>query len=215
MKRPIKALNAVRDGLYRDIADAVFSSVPMGRVLDVGAGQGLLALKIAEKNTRLKSYGIDISHKAVDAARASASKSGLANSVQFDVGDVCRLPYEDEFFDLVVSTFSLHHWPDKAAGLNEIYRVLKPGGEAWIYDHCKDPSPEARRQLQKDFGSLPAWFALAHLHFVSSALAVVQARSILEDSSLKYQEKRLEMHGIFLLLRLKKTGAVARQMKTR
>lgn len=209
MKRPIKALNAVRDGLYRDIADAVFSSVPMGRVLDVGAGQGLLALKIAEKNTRLKSYGIDISHKAVDAARASASKSGLANSVQFDVGDVCRLPYEDEFFDLVVSTFSLHHWPDKAAGLNEIYRVLKPGGEAWIYDHCKDPSLEARRQLRRDFGSLLAWFALAHLRFVSSALTVEQAWTILEDSSLKYQEKRLEMHGIFLLLWLKKTGAVA------
>ena len=189
--------------------------MPMGRVLDVGAGQGLLALKIAEKNTGLKSYGIDISQKAVDAARASASKSGLANALQFDVGDVCSLPYVDEFFDLIISTFSLHHWPDKAAGLNEIHRVLKPGGEAWIYDHCKDPSPEARRQLRRDFGNLPAWFALAHMRIVSSSLTWEEARSILEDPSLKYQEKRLEMNDIFLLLRLKKTGAVARQMKTR
>lgn len=200
---------SVRDRFYQDVADEVSDAVQQGHVLDVGTGRGLLPIKIAQKNGRLKVYGMDISNKAIDSARRDALASGLENAPQFDVGDVSTLPFEDKFFDLVVSTFSLHHWPDRMAGLNEIHRVLKPGGEAWIYDHCKDPSLEARRQLRRDFGSLLAWFALAHLRFVSSALTVEQAWTILEDSSLKYQEKRLEMHGIFLLLWLKKTGAVA------
>ncbi|MCU0637626.1 MAG: class I SAM-dependent methyltransferase [Methanothrix sp.] len=207
MHNPIKGLIAVRDSFYQDVADAVSDSVTIGNVLDVGTGRGLLVLKIAEKNSRLKAYGVDVSQKAVMAARANARKSGLANVPNFDVGDVCSLPYEDEFFALVVSTFSLHHWKDKAAGLNEIFRVLRPGGETWIYDHWKDPTPEARQELRRDFGRLAAWFALSHLRFVSSILTEKNATRVLEDPSLKFQEKRLEPCGIFLLLRLKKTGA--------
>ncbi len=209
MHNPIKGLTALRDSFYQDVADAVSDSVAMGNMLDVGTGSGLLVLKIAEKNSRLKVYGVDVSQRAVTAARANARKSGLANAPHFDVGDVCSLPFKDEFFALVVSTFSLHHWKDKAAGLNEIYRVLRPGGETWIYDHWKEPSPEARRVLRRDFGRLAAWFALSHLRFVSSTLTEENARSILEDPSLKFQEKRLETCGIFLLLKLKKTGAGA------
>lgn len=203
----INGLNAARHSFYREVADAVCARVPVGSILDIGTGRGVLPLMIAEKNVRLKAYGIDISQKAVSAARKSAGKSGLSNSPQFDAGNVCSLPYKDEFFDLAVSTFSLHHWPDKAAGLNELYRVLEPGGEAWIYDHWRDPSPEARRKLARDFGSLAAWFALLHLRFVSSVMTEERARIILDDPSLKFQEKRLETCGIFLLLRLKKAGA--------
>ncbi len=207
MHSPLKALTAVRDCFYQDIADRVSARVHKGNVLDIGTGRGMLVLKMAEKSPGLKAYGIDISQKAIDAARATARKAGLADSTHFDVGDVSSLPYEDGLFALVVSTFSLHHWPDATAGLNELYRVLEPGGEAWIYDHWKDPSPEARQNLARDFGSRAAWFALLHLRFVSSVMTEERARIILNDPSLKFQEKRLEQCGIFLLLRLKKAGA--------
>ena len=85
-----------------------------------------------------------------------------------------------------------------------LIRVLKPGGEAWIYDHWKDPSPEARERLRKDFGRLAAWFALAHLRFVSSSLTGEKARSILQDPKLKFQERHVEERGIILLMRLQK-----------
>ena len=196
----INGLNAARHSFYREVADAVCARVPVGSILDIGTGRGVLPLMIAEKNVRLKAYGIDISQKAVSAARKSAGKSGLSNSPQFDAGNVCSLPYKDEFFDLAVSTFSLHHWPDKAAGLNEIHRVLKPGGEAWICDHWKDPSPEAKQQLKRDFGCLAAWFAIAHLRMVHSAMTPDTARSIQEDPSLKFQDKRMETSSIYLLL---------------
>ncbi|MBN1236187.1 MAG: class I SAM-dependent methyltransferase [Methanotrichaceae archaeon] len=203
----IKGLSSVRDRFYQDVADEASTELQQGNILDVGTGRGLLPIKIAQKSERLKAYGIDISKRAIDAARRDALASGLANAPQFEVGDVCALPFEDEFFDLVVSTFSLHHWPDATAGLNEISRVLKPGGEAWIYDHWKDPSPEARERLRKDFGRLAAWFALAHLRFVSSPLTLEMARSILQDPKLKFQKRRVEERGIIFLMRLQKPEA--------
>jgi len=200
----IRGLTSVRDRFYQDVADEASAAVQQGNVLDVGTGRGLLPIKIAQKNERLKAYGIDISKNAVDAARRDALASGLENAPQFEVGDVCALPFEDEFFDLVVSTFSMHHWPDTTSGFNEIFRVLKPGGEAWIYDHWKDPSHEASERLRKDFGLLAAWFALTHLRFVSSSLTGEKARSILQDPKLKFQERRVEERGIILLMRLQK-----------
>jgi SAM-dependent methyltransferase len=200
----LKGLAAVRERFYQDLADEI-AAVQEGNILDVGTGQGRLPIKIAKKNKLLKAYGIDISKKAVDEAQRNALASGLANAPQFDVGDVCALPFEDEFFDLVVSTFSLHHWSDKIGGLNEICRVLKPNGEAWIYDHWKGPSHKAREGLRKDFGLLAAWFALAHLCFVSSPLTMEKARGILQDPKLKFQKRQLEERGIILLMRLKKS----------
>ena len=68
-------------------------------------------------------------------ARAtSTAKTTSTRNLRFQVADVAALPFADNSVDLVVSTLSLHHWDDPAAGLNEIVRVLGPGGQAWIYD---------------------------------------------------------------------------------
>jgi SAM-dependent methyltransferase len=58
----------------------------------------------------------------------------VADRVTFQVGDVAALPFPDASFDVVVSTLSLHHWRDPARGLAEIYRVLRPGAVALVYD---------------------------------------------------------------------------------
>ncbi|MFL5655855.1 MAG: methyltransferase domain-containing protein [Ktedonobacteraceae bacterium] len=53
--------------------------------------------------------------------------------MHFAIGDVAHLPYPDHYFDLVVSTISMHHWYELEQPLRDLYRVLRPSGRLWIY----------------------------------------------------------------------------------
>lgn len=122
------------EGFYTRVADETAAAFPRGTLLEVGSGPGQLAVRLAQEAPNVAVTGIDISEAMVERAVRRASEAGLAGRVRFEVGDVGALPFADGEFEGVVSTLSLHHWPDPASGLAEIHRVLKPGGEARIYD---------------------------------------------------------------------------------
>ncbi len=121
-------------GFYSLVADELTAAYAKGKVLEVGSGPGGLALRIAARAPQMELIVSDVSPDMVDLARRHIESAGLAQWVCTQVADVTVLPFPDAGFDCVVSTLSLHHWPDRASGLAEIYRVLKPGGEALIYD---------------------------------------------------------------------------------
>ncbi len=132
---------------YRGVADDVAPIVPDGgRVLDVGCGPGRVALDLADRG--LDVAGVDLDPAMIERARAHAVKSS-GRKLSFDVGNAAALPYDDDSFDLVVSTFALHHWSEPEAALNEIARVLQPGGVALVWDfesgnhalHSEMPDP--------------------------------------------------------------------------
>jgi SAM-dependent methyltransferase len=121
-------------GFFGRVATELAAFAPRGQVLEVGSGPGRLAVQLAELTPGVQVTGLDISPEMVERAISLSANSGVADRVEFRVGDVASLPFADASFDAVVSTFSLHHWPDPAKGLEEIYRVLRPGGVARIYD---------------------------------------------------------------------------------
>ena len=125
----------VGERLYRRIArDVVSEGLPArAAVLDVGTGPGRVPLLIAEAAPELQVLGIDIAPEMIEHARAAAAAASHDPGM-FQVADVAALPYSDGSIDLVVSSLSLHHWPDRSAGLRDIARVLRHGGSAWIYD---------------------------------------------------------------------------------
>ena len=122
------------DSLYKRIARRVIETTPTGKVLDAGCGPGRLAVHLAREAPGLTVTGIDISPDMIALARQRAIATNLTDRLDFQVADVGALPFPDNEFDLVVSTLSLHHWPDPVRGLAEIRRVLKPNGKAYIYD---------------------------------------------------------------------------------
>ncbi len=121
--------------LYRRVVtDVTKVALPAGSVvLDVGTGPGRVARLIAAACPKVEVEGVDLSPEMIARATSTAVTTSARN-VRFQVGDVVTLPFADGSVDLVVSTLSLHHWDDPAAGLDEIVRVLAPGGQAWIYD---------------------------------------------------------------------------------
>ena len=121
--------------MFRGIADEVASNLATdGRILEVGCGPGHLATRLALiPGTWVTATDID--PRMVERAVANAGRA-LPPDAQptFATADVAHLPFDDGTFDLVVSTFSMHHWADPSAGLAEIARVLKATGVVLIWD---------------------------------------------------------------------------------
>jgi SAM-dependent methyltransferase len=99
------------------------------KVLDVGCGTGWLMRRIASLLSAGLAAGMDVSNAMV--RRAEALSAQLPNVV-FARGGVDAIPWDSSFFTKVVSVESAYYWPDPAKGLKEIFRVLLPGGAAWI-----------------------------------------------------------------------------------
>lgn len=100
-------------------------------ILDIGCGPGDLAAMLAERLPAARIVGLDLSPSMVDLARRRQTADGR---LRFEVGDAANLPCDPASIDVVVSTLSLHHWPNAGAGFSEIGRVLRPGGAAFVYD---------------------------------------------------------------------------------
>lgn len=156
----ITSSRMVRD-YYDSVAAQVLERLPAGRILDVGTGPGRLPTAIASKNKYVHVTGLDLSADMVKIASALATKRGVTN-VDFRAGSARDLPFGDREFDLAISTLSFHHWREPGKALDELYRVLREGGEAWIYDIPKKVNPLVWEDLKRRYGFFAPTFM--HLH---------------------------------------------------
>ena len=114
------------------------------RVLDVACGTGTLALEVLQRAPGARVTGVDGDPEILDRARAKAERAGA--EVSFDEGLSTSLPYEDESFDVVLSTLFFHHLTDEAkrATAEELCRVLRPGGRVAVADWGRPQDPVMR-----------------------------------------------------------------------
>ena len=105
-----------------------------GKVLDVGTGTASLAIGFAKRIPGVEVTGLDLSDVILELARDNAQKSEVSLRVCFQKGDAEDMPFEDDTFDLVISSDTLHLVKNPMKMFNEIHRVLKPEGRFFISD---------------------------------------------------------------------------------
>jgi SAM-dependent methyltransferase len=123
--------------------DAVVELVPedgAARWAELASGPGLIARAMAPRVGSV--LGLDLTPAMIEKARADAAVAGVEN-VSFELGDATGLDVPDDSLDGAVTRFSLHHIPAPVRVLEEMRRVVKPGGYLVVADHVTDDDGEA------------------------------------------------------------------------
>jgi ubiquinone/menaquinone biosynthesis C-methylase UbiE len=120
---------------FEDTARLVAERVrPGAQVLEVAPGPGYLAIELAKRGYAVTA--LDISKSFVRITSENATKAGVAVDVRH--GNAAQMPFADASFDFIVCMAAFKNFTDPIGAINEMHRVLKPGGQASIFDLRKD-----------------------------------------------------------------------------
>ncbi len=193
-------------GLYYSILKKIsqdpYITKIQGSILDIGTGPAYLPIKIAEGNSSCRVIGLDISSSMIRIAAQEVRKAKLSNRISLKLGTVAKIPFSDQTFDFIISTGSIHHWKNPVQAFNEIFRVLKRSGKAWIYD-VFNPIPRDRfNQLCSQYGRLVVTLFFLH-SFTESFYNEQNFHRILQKSAFK--KGTVELFDIFYKIKVQKS----------
>ena len=116
---------------------------PGEHVLELGCGHGRTLRRVADRIGHGLAAGVDPSQVMLAVARRHLRREIAADRVRIDEGDAARIPHADAAFDKALSVNTLYFWPRLEAGLRELRRVLRPGGELLLVFRERDPAAVA------------------------------------------------------------------------
>lgn len=129
---------------FQDLAQRIAIQLPQdARVLEVAPGPGYFAIELAKLGD-FQITGLDISETFVEIAHANAANAGV--QVDFRRGNASAMPFPDNTFDFLLCRAAFKNFSEPTRALQEMHRVLKPGGRALIIDLRRDASRESIRK---------------------------------------------------------------------
>ncbi|TDR90109.1 class I SAM-dependent methyltransferase [Enterovirga rhinocerotis] len=189
--------DVIYDKLTEPAARAVVAAVERcgPRILEVGVGTGL-SLGYYEPGSEV--HGVDLSEDMLRRARRKVERRGLRHVKGLAVMDATRLGFADASFDAVAAQFLITLVPDPEAALDEMARILRPGGEIVLVNHFgQDEGPLA--QIEKALAPVSARIGWSS-DFKASRVTGWARRNGLEPLPLK----KVFPGGFFKLLRMRK-----------
>ena len=201
-----KGTRMVIDSYYSHVADEIVAHLPGEEILDIGTGPGYLPIEIAKRSANVRITGIDLSRKLLDMARSNAAKAGLSDRLTFQLGDAGRIEFKDASYDMVISTGMLHSLKDPVKVIQEIYRVLKASGEAWIFDPARVSGAVDRNKWKASLNLRERFFLklfqLSGLHKPIKTYTREEAIAIIEKTD--FRDYRIDARENEIRIKLKK-----------
>ncbi len=179
----VEAYHAAASQAYLERIDRTFVEhalslgVAEGHALDIGTGPGIIPIMLGARVPELRLTGVDLSEPMLQKARKGAEEAGVADRLDFRLGDAKSLPFSERSFDLVLCNSLLHHLPAPLALLNEISRVARPGAAVLLRD--------LRRPSRLEFPLHAGWFGRRYSgvmrQLYRDSLLAAYTRTELED----------------------------------
>ena len=129
------------DVLWRKKAIRLLRSENPRLILDVATGTADMAIRACKMLNPRQVEGIDISEKMLEIGRKKIEKEGLVDKIHLQAGDSETIKFEDETFDAVMVAFGVRNFQNLEKGLQEIKRVLRPGGRLLILEFSRPRQP--------------------------------------------------------------------------
>lgn len=136
-----RVLSAGIDQRWRKNVTKRLKDRSLDQVLDIATGTADLAIMTHDQLKPNHIIGVDISQKMLDVGVRKINKRGLSDSITLAWGDSENLSFEDNTFDAVTVAFGVRNFGDLEKGIEEIYRVLKPGGKAVVLEFSQPRLP--------------------------------------------------------------------------
>ena len=155
-ERMIRASRGRLAPVYAPLAEQITTDLALaekgGVGIDLGSGPGTLIIELC-KRTQLHWINADINPHFFGHFLALAATHGVSHRVSAILADAQDMPFRDNYADVVVSRGSYHFWPDRTKAFAEVYRILKPGGVAYIgRGFSRNLPPEVARAIRRKQG---------------------------------------------------------------
>jgi ubiquinone/menaquinone biosynthesis C-methylase UbiE len=190
---------------YDLIAEDVVKFCSNGKLLDIGTGPARLLIPLHRQAPGLQLTGTDISQAMVIEAKRNIAAAGLSDTINTCQAGAKQLPFENNYFDIVISTGSLHHWKEPLECMAEIHRVLKPGGIAMMYDLVKNTPKDVLAEGRKKYGRYRMF--LLWLHSFEEPFYNPESMMELADPKL-FQNIHTRWTGLLCRLTLRKPAGL-------
>jgi ubiquinone/menaquinone biosynthesis C-methylase UbiE len=187
---------------FRALATRLRTVLPQGGdMLEVAPGPGFVAIEMA-KGGAYRVTGLDVSRTMVELAHRNAAEAAV--DVDFRQGSASAMPFADESFDLLACSAAFKNFSEPHKALEEMYRVLRPGGTALVLDLRRDvPMSEIRRYFGAlELSTVERWFTLATFRLMLRRRAYTrpQFEAMLADIPFRSKEIRIVDIGVELWL---------------
>jgi len=180
----------MRDKGWQNVDKFIQLGINKGHLLEIGPGPGYVGLEVLKKAPLANLTGIEISESMIKTAKLNAKEYHLENKVEYIKGNCDSLPFEENTIDGVFSNGSLHEWENPLKAINEIYRVLKPGGVFCITDMRRDSNKFFKWLIYlntKPKAIRPGFLSSYNAAYIKSEIEEILTKSTVKDFSIEYE----------------------------